>query len=1030
MAPRKEMQEAAASASKTRADIELEDESWKDLPHYIAVYSRKREAREKGEPLYLDIKSTMAHCMQVETGFLSQDGISEVFEKGFETLRKWNAYIRKFFTDSKIEFSISEFVKTAKWKLVVKWPRWLFRAYGPRFATPEEKATFNFVRSLRVGLLDFKRIETKVKDTVGKSSKWLDDDRDHLLSPQDVWNRIRIELNISDEFNQKVVVLRGSDPTVIITEGLANGILLYRLINEYCQQLNKEGGHILYAELADGGLFDLSVMARTLSSWHCGIEALAIIALDLEMKERANVLSPQRPLLAALTGVPRLIGDNQYPIERDIVLVECSCSNDILERMKGEKAKSLGQSLQTWKRQNAEWRVPVLLEFGSTSVAFRSDPPKDEKEAKKQTETLNKFIETVLTVAGECDIDTGSEPLRVPQACDYRDGTLEVCQADVDTFGACRIFSNLDDESQVPNPLPLRVAQWNVLLICAQIALLQGPEEQPGMPTYFPRVVKLTLSDAFGTVLAYHVDVEDPGIYPEGYEQAQLGVRKEWRYMRSSILEYLGKNGILVGFNVTWVLTALQLALNASRVIDIGEEPAFQRWCRQLAAASKKPQLAECMTPNLKIAYDSRWPAILQAEPLELTTDGKLDIFKQTHYTAAVWQVVRARVAEDRARYEVFYAKSLYKVGCGIGFSDRDLLFLLEDQELIYRRQIKQKSDSAHWPAVSDLAATPLATIAQVEEAPSHPILWPGEHVRFLNQCSAMLQRWRDQVLPGDSFPRDFGNHANRSQVAVNMSIGSMKIHDDAGLVVAWINRMHLHSCAQLATIDPTDEKFRTEAGRNLIVCFADLAFQPAWFDYACGPRPPFNDPTSKTEGELLLSMKADPLRGAPHFFSDKLAEVPAHFITPPPRKIRTPLPILPRIPIIPREVPGQKKPRRWVRPPGDISSYGRPAHTSEESAAEEEAATAKAAAATAAASNPEAAKAAELRERGAKWTEALYQAQKKCREKDAAKKAAAEARAVSPPPAPSTPEPRAREPEQPPSPRRSPRKPTPAKKK
>ena len=474
---------------------------------------------------------------------------------------------------------------------------------------------------------------------------------------------------------------------------------------------------------------------------------------------------------------------------------------------------------------------------------------------------------------------------------------------------------------------------------------------------------------------------------------------------------------------MTWVLTALQLALDATRVIDIGEEPAYQRWCRQLAAVSKTPQLAECMTPNLKIAYDSRWPAILQPEPLELTTDGKADIFRQTFFTAAIWQIVRARVAEDRARHEVFYAKSLYKVGCGIGFSERDLLFLSEDQDLTYRRRNKRTDESAHWPKVSDLAATPLAIISQVEEAPSLPILWPGEHTRFINQCVAMVQRWRDQVLPGDSFPRDFGSHANRSQVAVNMSIGSMRIHDDAGLTVAWINRRHVHTCAQLAAIDPADEKFRTEAGRNLIVCFVDLAFQPAWFEYASGPRPPLIDPHFKPEGELLLQIKADPLRGAPHFFSDKLAEVPPHYITPPPRRIRTPLPKLPKIPIIPRQIPGQAKPKRWVHPPGDISSYGRPAHESEERAAEEEAAAATAAAAAAAASDPEAAKAAELRARGVKWTEALYQSQKKCREKAAAGKAAAEARAVSPPPAPSTPEPRTREPEQSQTPRRSPRK-------
>ena len=71
MAARKEIPETSASASKPRPDSELEDASWSGLPHYIAVFSRKRAERDTGESLYLDIKSTMANCMQMETGFLT-----------------------------------------------------------------------------------------------------------------------------------------------------------------------------------------------------------------------------------------------------------------------------------------------------------------------------------------------------------------------------------------------------------------------------------------------------------------------------------------------------------------------------------------------------------------------------------------------------------------------------------------------------------------------------------------------------------------------------------------------------------------------------------------------------------------------------------------------------------------------------------------------------------------------------------------------------------------------------------------------
>ena len=800
---------------------------------------------------------------------------------------------------------------------------------------------------------------------------------------------------------------------MIIAEGLANAILVFRLINEYCYQLNKVRGKILFIELADAGLFDLSVTARDLSSWHCGFDAFAIAALDIEMKERANIVSPQRSFLAALSGTHRLLGDVPYSVGRDIVLVECSCSEDVLERAKGESAKSIGKNLQLWKQSNPEWRIPVVLEFGSTSVAFKGEPPKTDAEAVRRAGDLDKLINEIALIAGEHGIETNADPLKIANASDYRDGTLEACQADIDMYGACRVFSNLDETTWIPDPLPLRIAQRNVLIVCAQVALLQGPEERPGVPIYFPRVVKLVLASAYGRVLVYHVDMEDTGIYPEGYVDAQLGSRKEWRYMRSSILEYLGKNGILVGFGVSWVLTALQLALDATRVIEIGEEPAFQRWCRQLAVASKTPQLADHMTPNLKIPYDARWPAVLQPDPLDLAPEGRPDIFRFAFYTAAVWQIVRTRIAEDRARHDIFYARSLYKVGCGLGFLERDLIYLSEDQDLLLRPRAKLTRDTSTWPAVTDLATTPLDIISRVEEAPSFPVLWPGEHTKFIKQCLAMTQKWRDSIPPGDPFPRNFGNHTDRSQLAVDMSIGSMTVHIDAGLAVAWINHHHVFSCAQLAAVDPGSDKFKTVTGRNLIICCIDLAFQPAWFDCAMGPQPPRIDPRARPDEEMLKAMKADPLRGAPKFFHQKLAEVPPHFITPPPRRIRTPLPPLQKIPIIPRQVGEPKKKRKWIHPPGEFTSYGREAHTSEESQAEE-------VPAAAVPTTPEEIAAAELRAKGVKLTEALYKAQKKVREDNAKKKAAAEERAMSPPPAPSTPKPP--EESQPQTPRRSPR--------
>lgn len=47
-----------------------------------------------------------------------------------------------------------------------------------------------------------------------------------------------------------------------------------------------------------------------------------------------------------------------------------------------------------------------------------------------------------------------------------------------------------------------------------------------------------------------------------------------------------------------------------------------------------------------------------------------------------------------------------------------------------------------------------------------------------------MVQAWSTMVQPGDPLARDFGKFENRRQVAVNLSIGSMTIHDDKRMVL------------------------------------------------------------------------------------------------------------------------------------------------------------------------------------------------------------------------------------------------------
>ena len=94
--------------------------------------------------------------------------------------------------------------------------------------------------------------------------------------------------------------------------------------------------------------------------------------------------------------------------------------------------------------------------------------------------------------------------------------------------------------------------------------------------------------------------------------------------------------------------------------------------------------------------------------------------------------------------------------------------------------------------------STAVQMLARVEEAPETPIQREGDHNTFMIRCVMMAREWRGNVPPSDPIVRDFGDFELPCQVAVNMAIGSTRVHDEAKLVVAWINQRNEHCCAAL----------------------------------------------------------------------------------------------------------------------------------------------------------------------------------------------------------------------------------------
>ena len=165
----------------------------------------------------------------------------------------------------------------------------------------------------------------------------------------------------------------------------------------------------------------------------------------------------------------------------------------------------------------------------------------------------------------------------------------------------------------------------------------------------------------------------------------------------------------------------------------------------------------------------------------------------------------------------------------------------MEDVQNLLERPCPQTQEGAgttKLPKDAELMSTAVQMLARVEEAPETPIQWEGDYTAFMIQCVMMAREWRENVQRGDPIVRDFGDFGLRCQVAVNMAIGSTRVHDEAKFVVAWINHRNEHSCAALRATIILDRRLSSECGKRLLSCLIDFIVQPAWLTYAISPRP------------------------------------------------------------------------------------------------------------------------------------------------------------------------------------------------
>ena len=153
-----------------------------------------------------------------------------------------------------------------------------------------------------------KRLEVKAGKEIGKSVMWLNKSYDNMLSFQDILNCFQLSLPVTEELKSQLLVPQNGDPTVLISRMCANAMFIFRLLDLYVAGAVAIRRTIERLELADTGLFDLSVLARTCKSWHVGIKQLAVLAFDSELKERAKVFG-DKPARDKTEGVDWYFGN-------------------------------------------------------------------------------------------------------------------------------------------------------------------------------------------------------------------------------------------------------------------------------------------------------------------------------------------------------------------------------------------------------------------------------------------------------------------------------------------------------------------------------------------------------------------------------------------------------------------------------------------------------------------------------------------------------------------------------------------------
>jgi len=293
--------------------------------------------------------------------------------------------------------------------------------------------------------------------------------------------------------------------------------------------------------------------------------------------------------------------------------------------------QAAGTLATKFRSKNKTLRVPVLLTMANVCTGFptAADVPSTRKPVSEADKAIRaKFVEEIHTIANRLGRATKGAPEIAQTDFNFYDSTLhyEAFKEEIAAAGSVRYYSNFESVPTGMYPAsPFAPKLQNGLIISGQVTIIEVDGKLRLVP------LTIVLANALGRILALC-----PGAPYQGAGAASrhpLGESMSAAQLRRRILQLLGANNILVGFHLGWILTSIELQLPAHRVVELGEEPAFQHYVQ---AMSVKNGFTDDFFRGDQIpSFDRRWPAVFSGGYFSFGRGAALAI-RETFYFAAL----------------------------------------------------------------------------------------------------------------------------------------------------------------------------------------------------------------------------------------------------------------------------------------------------------------------------------------------------------------------------------------------------------